>query len=87
MKSPRPRSLRYEFAGRLQVSAILVAAGLGTTLATFYWNHPLSLFVFLCIGSPLTGLGIVIYLWSIVTQRNDAPERSRRTPGGHSNPR
>lgn len=86
MKSPRPRSLQDGFAGRLQVSAILVVAGLGTTLATFFWNHPLSLFLFLCIGSPLTGLGIAIYLWSIVTQRNDAPDRSDRTPGRHSNP-
>ena len=85
MKSPRPRSLQDGFAGRLQVSAILVVAGLGTTLATFIWNHPLSLFLFLCVGSPLTALGIVIYLWSIVTQRSDAPERSRRTSGGHSN--
>ena len=35
-------------------------------LATLYWNHPISLFLFLTLGAGLAGAGMLLYLWSVV---------------------
>ena len=56
-------------AGRLQVSGGLIAAGLGIELATLFWNHPVSFFLFLGPGAGLVCAGMVLYLWSVVTRR------------------
>lgn len=58
--------LRPGFVGRLQLSGLLIASGLGIELATLYWNHPISFFLFLCLGSLLVGAGMFLYLWSVV---------------------
>ena len=58
--------LRPGFVGRLQLSGLLIASGLGIELATLYWNHPLSFFLFLCLGGVLVGAGMLLYLWSVV---------------------
>ncbi len=58
--------LRPGFVGRLQLSGLLIASGLGIELATLYWNHPLSFFLFLCLGAVLVGAGMLLYLWSVV---------------------
>ncbi len=58
--------LRPGFVGRLQLSGLLIASGLGIELATLYWNHPLSFFLFLCLGGLLVGAGMLLYLWSVV---------------------
>ena len=66
----RMRSLgcRAGFAGRLRLSGLLIALGLGVELATLFWNHPLSLFLFLGLGTLLVGAGMLLYLWSVVTR-------------------
>ena len=56
------------FAGRLQVSGLLIASGLGVELATLFWIHPISFFLFLCLGTLLVGAGMLLYLWSVVTR-------------------
>jgi len=61
--------LKPGFVGRLQLSGLLIAAGLGIEVATLYWNHPVSFFLFLCLGSLLVGAGMLLYLWSVVTRR------------------
>ena len=61
--------LRDGLAGRLQVSGGLIAAGLGIELATLFWNHPISFFLFLGPGAGLVCAGMVLYLWSVVTRR------------------
>ena len=70
------RGLRTGIAGRLQVSGLLNASGIALELVTLFWNHPISLFLFLIPGSLLVGAGIVLYLWSIVTRagKSDANE-------------
>ena len=61
--------LRDGLAGRLQVSGGLIAAGLGIELATLFWNHPVSFFLFLAPGAGLVCAGMLFYLWSVVTRR------------------
>ena len=60
--------LRAGLAGRLQVSGLLIASGLGIELATLFWNHPISFFLFLGPGALLVGGGMLLYLWSVVTR-------------------
>ena len=59
--------LRNGLAGRLRVSGLLIAAGLAVELATFFWNHPVSFFLFAVPGAVLIGGGMLLYLWSVVT--------------------
>ncbi|MCE2440371.1 MAG: hypothetical protein J4F39_13195 [Candidatus Latescibacteria bacterium] len=66
MSRLRIPGVRAGFAGRLQVSGLLVATGLVVELVTLFWNHPVSLFLFLFPGS-------VLFLWSVVT----GPEGTR----------
>ena len=61
---PRPRG---GLAGRLRASGLLIAAGLAVELATFFWNHPVSFFLFAVPGAGLIGAGMFLYLWSVVT--------------------
>lgn len=68
MSRLRSLGLRTGFAGRLRISGLLIAAGLGVELATLFWIHPVSFFLFLCLGALLVGAGMLLYLWSVVTR-------------------
>lgn len=68
MSGGRPFGPRGGPAGRLQVSGAAIAAGLGIQLATLFWNHPVSFFLFLTLGAGLVSGGILLYLWSVVTR-------------------
>ena len=50
----------------LQVSSSLIILGLLVELVTLLWFHPLSFVLFVFVGATLIGLGIVIYLISLV---------------------
>ena len=50
MSRVRVPGLRDGLRGRLQVSGVLIASGLGVELATLFWNHPVSFFLFLVPG-------------------------------------
>ena len=65
----RPPGLRGGLAGRLQLAGLLVAAGIVVELGTLFWNHPVSLFLFLSLGAGLVGTGMVLYLWSVVIRK------------------
>ena len=65
IRSLRPRT---GFAGRLQLAGLLIAAGIAVELGTLYWNHPISLFLFLTVGAGLVVAGMLLYLWSVVTR-------------------
>ena len=62
----RLMGLRSGLAGRLQLSGLLIASGLGIEVVTLYWNHPVSFLLFLCLASLLVGVGMLLYLWSVV---------------------
>ena len=68
MSRMRVPALRGGLAGRLQASGVLIVAGLGVALATFFWNHPVSFFLFLVPGAGLISAGMLLYLWSVVTR-------------------
>ncbi|MCY3844410.1 MAG: hypothetical protein OXH69_12820 [Acidobacteria bacterium] len=68
MNRARLPGLRDGLAGRLRVSGLLIASGLGVELATFFWNHPVSFFLFLFPGAVAMSAGILLYLWSVVTR-------------------
>ena len=50
----------------LQVSSSLIILGLLVEIASFLWFHPLSFVLFIFVGAALMGLGIVVYLISLV---------------------
>ncbi len=68
MSRGRLPGLRDGLAGRLQVSGMLIASGLGIEMATLFWNHPVSFFLFLSLGAGLVSAGMLVYLWSVVTR-------------------
>lgn len=61
--------LRTGFAGRLQLAGLLIATGIVVELGTLFWNHPVSLFLFLSLGAGLVGTGMALYLWSVATRK------------------
>lgn len=50
----------------LQVSSGLIILGLLVEISSFLWFHPLSFVLFIFVGATFIGLGIVIYLISLV---------------------
>ena len=60
--------LRDGLPGRLQVAGLLIAAGLVVGLATMFWNHPVSFFLFAVPGAALISAGMLLYLWSVATR-------------------
>jgi len=57
------------FARRLRLAAALVGVGLIVQAATLGWSHPTAFLVFAFAGCGLTALGILLYLWSLLTIR------------------
>lgn len=51
---------------RLQLSGILMAAGLLIQVVTLYWAHPLAFVLFIVLGGTLVTVGILLYLYAIV---------------------
>ena len=52
---------------RLQLSALLVGLGLAVEALTMAWSHPTAFLVFLLVGGTLVGLGVLLYLYAIVS--------------------
>jgi hypothetical protein len=53
---------------RLKISSLLVSAGLLVEVLTLFWSHPLTFVAFILLGGTLVGMGIVLYLYSIVSR-------------------
>lgn len=50
----------------LQVSSALIVLGLLVEIVSLLWFHPLSFVLFAFVGVVLIGLGILVYLVSLV---------------------
>lgn len=50
----------------LKVSSVLIIAGLLAEIVSLLWFHPLSFVLFAFVGASLIGLGIMVYLVSLV---------------------
>lgn len=57
---------------RIRLSGILIAVGLVIQLITYIWIHPLAFIAFLLVSCPLVAIGILIYLYSLVTTQSSA---------------
>lgn len=54
---------------KLRTAGILIIIGLVVEAASLGWNHPLSFVAFLGISGLFLALGIVLYLWALVSYR------------------
>lgn len=54
---------------RTQVAGALVVTGLGIEWLTLHWSHPTAFFVFAGIGGLCLGLGALIFLTTLLTDR------------------
>jgi len=68
----------------LRVSSGLIILGLLVEIASFLWFHPLSFVLFILVGAALIGLGIVVYLISLVFAVS-SPRKPRMKCGGQIN--
>jgi hypothetical protein len=59
----------------LQVSSALVIAGLLLEIVSLLWFHPLSFVLFAFVAAGLTGLGILVYLVSLVFVAPALPDK------------
>jgi hypothetical protein len=58
--------MRPPIERRIKWAGMLIALGLIVQVATFGWIHPLAFVVFLVLGCPLVGVGVLLYLYSLV---------------------
>jgi uncharacterized membrane protein len=58
---------------RLQISGVLVMAGLIIELATLHWAHPVAFLAFLFVGAAVLALGVVIYLYALISSGSREP--------------
>ena len=52
---------------RLKLSGLLVGLGLAVEALTMAWSHPTAFLAFLLVGGMLVGLGVLLYLYAIVS--------------------
>ena len=50
----------------LRLASILIILGLGLEIISLLWFHPLSFVLFAFVAASLIGLGILVYLASLV---------------------
>jgi hypothetical protein len=55
---------------RLQYSGILVILGLLVEISCLFWTRPIAFVVFLGFGGLFLGLGVLVYLFALVTRHN-----------------
>lgn len=68
MKNPLTRLEK-----RLRIAGILILAGLIVELITLKWSHPTAFLFFLLLGGSLMAMGMLLYLFSIVSRRDLGP--------------
>ena len=57
----------------LRVSGLLLIIGLLIELISLHFNHPLSFLGFMFIGGAFIALGVLVYLWALVTLASTGP--------------
>ncbi|MGE0192957.1 MAG: hypothetical protein AB7T63_13050 [Planctomycetota bacterium] len=79
------RLLPRSFENRLRVSAGLIVTGLLIALPTLFWTHAMSFMLFITVSGALTGLGVLVYLVSllrhlVVAEHQAPPAEPPTTP-------
>ena len=67
MKTPLTKTER-----RIRVAGLLIIAGLLVELVTLHWSHPTAFLFFLLLGGTLMGLGIILFLLTLVSAERSA---------------
>jgi hypothetical protein len=57
---------RGGFSGLLRLSAVLLLAGLCIEAISLHWIHPIAFLVFLFVGCVFLGVGVLLFLYSLV---------------------
>jgi len=52
---------------RLRISGILIILGLAIEALCLVWTRPIAFVVLVCVGGALIGLGVLFFLYSLVT--------------------
>lgn len=68
---------------RLRTSGVLVIAGLLVEALCLVWSKPIAFVVLVCIGGALIGLGVLLFLYSLVSSpiqptNSSGPARDER---------
>ena len=56
---------------KLRTAGIFIIIGLVVEAISLAWNNPLSFVAFLGIGGLFLAIGILVYLWSLVSYRQE----------------
>jgi hypothetical protein len=67
MLSPNPLERRLQLSGTLLILGLLVEA------LCLFWTRPIAFVLFLGLGGFLLGLGILLYLFSLVSRNVPEP--------------
>jgi hypothetical protein len=54
---------------RIRWAGILIVLGLLLQMLTLLWTHPLAFMCFLMIGCPLVAVGMLLFLYSLVSHQ------------------
>jgi hypothetical protein len=57
----------------LRISGILLILGIAVEIISLLWEKPLAFLLFVGIGGPLTFVGIVLYLYSLLPLALETP--------------
>jgi RsiW-degrading membrane proteinase PrsW (M82 family) len=55
---------------RLRIAGIMIIAGLLVELFSLRWSHPTAFLVFIILGGALIGIGILFYLYSLISRES-----------------
>jgi hypothetical protein len=53
---------------RLKIAALLTCSGLAVQVTTLFLSHPLTFIAFITIGGTLVGMGVLLYLYAVVSR-------------------
>jgi RsiW-degrading membrane proteinase PrsW (M82 family) len=64
------------FERRLRIAGIIISAGLLVELFSLRWAHPTAFLVFIILGGALIGIGILFYLYSLISRESAYAQNS-----------
>ena len=68
--------------GKLRISGMLVVCGLLIEALCLVWSRPIAFVVLACIGGALIGLGVLFFLYSLVSSVPHAVGTAKDEHGG-----
>jgi hypothetical protein len=60
---------------RLRISGALVMIGLLVEALCLVWSRPIAFVVLVCIGGAFIGIGVLLFLYSLVTAKVEPSEQ------------